>query len=65
MLVQRQQLPPTPVAVIRRTVRRLEVGVELLGPFEEAGDVYGHWQDSWNRDPSLIRTDVFYQLSDA
>ena len=76
-LVQLQQLPPHPVAVIRRTVRhadlsrvvpeccglvwtalktqqvqagrnvaiywdgaiRLEVGVELLGPFTEAGEV--------------------------
>ena len=149
-IVQLQQLPPTPVAVIRRTVPqadlprvvpegcglvwnalkaqhvragrnvaiywdgaiRLEVGVELLGPFKEAGDVvrsatpggavasvahfgpygglgvahaaildwckrrghglrgpswevYGHWRDSWNTDPSQIRTDVFYQVSDV
>lgn len=25
-------------------------------------EIYGHWQDEWNRDPSLIRTDVFYLL---
>ena len=31
----------------------------LVGPCWE---VYGHWQDDWNRDPSRIRTDVFYQL---
>jgi effector-binding domain-containing protein len=27
-------------------------------------EVYGHWQDSWNANPSEIRTDVFYLLSD-
>jgi len=88
----------------------LEVGVELLGPFTEQGEVvlsatpagavasathlgpysglgaahdavrrwckannhtlagpnweiYGHWQLDWNTDPSLIRTDVYYQLA--
>ena len=88
---------------------RLEVGVELLGPFAEEGDIvrsatpsgmvasathfgpygglrathdsihqwcksnnqrvagpsweiYGHWLDDWNADPSRIRTDVFYLL---
>ncbi len=25
-------------------------------------EIYGHWQDEWNRDPSRIRTDVFYLL---
>jgi effector-binding domain-containing protein len=92
-----------------RTIR-LEVGVELLGPFTEHGEVvlsatpagtvasathigpysglgvahdavhqwcrannhslagpsweiYGHWQPEWNNDPSLIRTDVYYQLA--
>jgi effector-binding domain-containing protein len=91
---------------------RLEVGVELLGPFDDAGDVvrsatpsgtvatlthlgpygglnaanvaitewckanghhlagpsweiYGHWQPEWNADPSRIRTDVFWLLSEA
>jgi effector-binding domain-containing protein len=89
---------------------RLDVGAELLSPFEEQGDVmlsatpagraatvthygpygglggahkairewceanhhrlagpnweiYGHWQNEWNTNPSLIRTDVFYQLA--
>jgi len=89
---------------------RLEVGVELLGPFAEHGEVvlsatpagaaasathfgpysglgavhdaihqwcrtnnrslagsgweiYGHWQPEWNTNPSLIRTDVCYQLA--
>lgn len=32
----------------------------LAGPKWE---VYGHWQDHWNADPSQIRTDVFYQLA--
>ena len=27
-------------------------------------EVYGHWQDEWNADPSRIRTDVFYLLRD-
>jgi effector-binding domain-containing protein len=25
-------------------------------------EIYGHWKESWNTDPSLIRTDVFYLL---
>lgn len=25
-------------------------------------EVYGHWEESWNKDPSLIRTDVFHLL---
>lgn len=89
---------------------RLEVGVELLGPFTEQGNVvcsatpagvtastthygpygglgaaheavrawcrihnhrlagpsweiYGHWQEAWNSNPALIRTDVFHQVA--
>jgi effector-binding domain-containing protein len=26
-------------------------------------EIYGHWVDEWNRDPSKIRTDVFYLLA--
>jgi effector-binding domain-containing protein len=91
---------------------RLEVGVELHGPFADQGEVvrsatpagavasathfgpygglgaahdavrrwctannhrpagpnweiYGHWQNEWNADPSRIRTDVYYLLSDG
>ena len=90
---------------------RLEVGVELHGPFAEHGEIvcsatpsgavasathygpyaglgaaheairqwcvannhrlagpnweiYGHWQRQWDTDPSRIRTDVYYLLSD-
>ena len=25
-------------------------------------EIYGHWIDEWNRDPSRIRTDVYYLL---
>jgi effector-binding domain-containing protein len=25
-------------------------------------EIYGHWSDDWNNDPSKIRTDVFYLL---
>ena len=32
----------------------------LAGPNWE---IYGHWVDEWNRDPSKIRTDVFYLLN--
>ena len=27
-------------------------------------EIYGHWQDAWNSNPALIRTDVFYQVAD-
>jgi effector-binding domain-containing protein len=97
------------VAVYWDATIRLEVGVELQGPFVEQGEVvrsatpagevastahfgpygglgaahaairdwvrqqgrqfagpnweiYGHWRDEWDRDPSLIRTDVCYLL---
>jgi effector-binding domain-containing protein len=98
------------VAVYRNADIRLEVGVEIEGPFVEqasvvrsatpagkvavvtyfgpyaglgdahdavhnwarsegyglAGpnwEIYGHWQDAWNANPALIRTDVFYQIA--
>jgi effector-binding domain-containing protein len=34
-------------------------GYTLAGPNWE---IYGHWEDAWNSDPSRIRTDVFYLL---
>jgi effector-binding domain-containing protein len=34
----------------------------LAGP---SWEVYGHWQSEWNADPSLIRTDVCYLVSDG
>jgi effector-binding domain-containing protein len=27
-------------------------------------EIYGHWDESWNANPSKIRTDVFYLLQD-
>jgi effector-binding domain-containing protein len=27
-------------------------------------EIYGHWDESWNADPSKIRTDVFHLLED-
>ena len=27
-------------------------------------ELYGHWQEEWNNDPSKIRTDVFHLLHD-
>jgi hypothetical protein len=32
----------------------------LAGPNWE---IYGHWVQEWNSDPSKIRTDVYYQLA--
>jgi effector-binding domain-containing protein len=37
-------------------------GHTLAGPNWE---IYGHWEDAWNSDPSQIRTDVFYLLGPA
>ena len=34
-----------------------------LQPAGPSWEIYGHWQDAWNTDPSKIRTDVFYQLA--
>lgn len=30
---------------------------------ELSWEVYGHWQEEWNSDPSRIRTDIFYALN--
>jgi effector-binding domain-containing protein len=30
---------------------------------EPCWEVYGHWLDEWNKDPSKIRTDVYYLIS--
>ena len=27
-------------------------------------EIYGHWEESWNTDPSKIRTDVYHLLHD-
>jgi effector-binding domain-containing protein len=32
-------------------------GYALAGP---SWEIYGHWEDAWNNDPSRIRTDIFY-----
>ena len=37
-----------------------KTGHKLTGPNWE---VYGHWQEAWNGDPSLIRTDVCYSVA--
>jgi effector-binding domain-containing protein len=38
-----------------------EQGHQLTGVCWE---IYGHWDESWNADPSKIRTDVFHLLED-
>src|SRR5262245_34566746 len=35
-------------------------GHVLAGP---SWEIYGHWQDEWNSDPTKITTDVFYLLA--
>ena len=37
-------------------------GHRLAGPRWE---VYGHWDDAWNANPSLIRTDIYCQVAPA
>ncbi len=36
-------------------------GHRLAGP---SWEIYGHWQPEWNAKPSLIRTDVFWLISE-
>jgi effector-binding domain-containing protein len=35
-------------------------GHQLAGP---SWEIYGHWDNAWNANPALIRTDVFYLLA--
>jgi hypothetical protein len=35
-------------------------GRALAGP---SWEIYGHWKDEWNSDPTLITTDVYYLLA--
>jgi len=35
-------------------------GHKLAGP---SWEIYAHWVDEWNRDPSKIRTDVYYLIA--
>lgn len=37
-------------------------GRRLAGP---SWEIYGHWQAEWDQDPSQIRTDVCYLLTDV
>jgi effector-binding domain-containing protein len=37
-------------------------GHTLAGP---GWEVYGHWKDEWNRDPSKICTDIFCLVADG
>ena len=46
-------------AAIRQWCR--DNGYTLAGPNWE---IYGHWQDAWNRDPTQICTDLFHLLVD-
>ena len=36
-------------------------GRRFAGP---SWEIYGHWLDEWNDDPSRIRTDIYYLLAD-
>ncbi len=35
-------------------------GMRLAGP---SWEIYGHWKDEWNSDPTQIRTDIYYLLT--
>ena len=76
--VQRQRLESIPLAVIRRQVRASElsrvvpeccglVWNQVRAQQAKGGRhvaVYcGHWQNERNANPSQIRTDVYYLLS--
>ena len=50
------QLPAAHQAIRRWCANH---GHTIAGPNWE---IYGHWIDEWNHDPSKIRTDVFYLL---
>ena len=36
-------------------------GDTLAGP---SWEIYGHWKEEWNSDPSRIRTEIYYLLVD-
>jgi hypothetical protein len=31
-------------------------------PIRPCWEIYGHWEEAWNKNPALIRTDVYYLL---
>jgi effector-binding domain-containing protein len=33
-------------------------------PAGPSWEIYGHWEDAWNSDPSRIRTDIYYLLAE-
>ena len=37
-------------------------GHALAGPNWE---IYGHWEEKWTADPSLIRTEVYYRIAEG
>ena len=53
--------PYTGLHEAHRAIREwcADYGYALAGPNWE---IYGHWTDEWDIDPSKIRTDVFYLL---
>jgi effector-binding domain-containing protein len=66
-------LPPGPVATTTHfgPYQRLGEAHEALHkwckanrrePIRPCWEIYGHWLDEWNKDPSKIRTDVYYLL---
>lgn len=34
-------------------------------PSDTGWEIYGHWEEAWNHNPSQIRTDVFHLLPEA
>ena len=54
--------PYAQLGAAHQAIRRWcsESGYRVVGPNWE---VYGHWQNKWDANPSHIRTDVFYQVA--
>jgi effector-binding domain-containing protein len=51
------QLGPAHAAIVQWCAAN---GHSLAGP---SWEIYGHWQDAWNNDPSQIATEVVYLLA--
>ena len=43
---------------LREWAKRMNIGLSAV-----CWEVYGHWEEEWNRDPSKIRTDVYCLIS--
>jgi effector-binding domain-containing protein len=56
--------PYTQLSKAHETVRKW-CAEHQHNPSDICWEVYGHWEEAWNAEPSKIRTDVFYLLRDS